>query len=157
MPSNLKKMVRDRIAKTGESYQQALRHVRAHATGAAATPLEAIIRRLIVLAEARNAESDAQNDGPFLDVAKYLREPHPARDALRAALLKLDLATLRKIQAIMYAGRDDEEVLGVYQHLPPDSQPATASMISGKTSLPEYLREGLRLTRRQGVELDAPW
>jgi hypothetical protein len=30
MPSNLKKLVRDRRKKTGESYQQALRQVRGH-------------------------------------------------------------------------------------------------------------------------------
>ncbi len=38
MPSHLKELVRARMAKTGESYQSALRHVRAAETRAAAAP-----------------------------------------------------------------------------------------------------------------------
>lgn len=44
MPSHLKELVRARMEKTGESYQQALRHVRAQEERGAAPPSEKLVR-----------------------------------------------------------------------------------------------------------------
>lgn len=159
MPSNLKNMVRTRMEKTGESYQQALRHVR----GGGGPRLEAVIRGLIPLAEARLRESEALRTPLGLTIpeddatAAYFRKPRPAEDALQAALKKLDLPMLRKIEAVMYAGREDDDVLMTHRHLHKDDQPITAHVIASKLPLAEYLADGLRLVREQGVDLDGAW
>lgn len=161
MPSNLKKMVRARMEKTGESHQQALRHIRGGRSGDGG--LEAVIRRLVSLATARREES--QTDNPRLgltipmnaETEAYLNRPRPADDALRFALNELDLGTLRKIEAVMYAGREHEDVLITYRHLPKDDRLVTAHMIASKLPLAEYLTDGLQLVWEQGIDLDSAW
>lgn len=125
--------------------------------------LVSIIERLIALGEARLDEY--QRDRPEIGITipaddatiEYLQKPRPAEQALKKALIDLDHASLLKVEAVMYAGRDGEDVMLTYHHLPRDNHTVTAHMVGSKLPLPEYLRDGLRLVKQQGVDLDTEW
>jgi hypothetical protein len=79
-------------------------------------------------------------------------------DPLRDHLLALAADDLRKVEVVMYVGRDGGAVLdrAVTLLLTPPKQ--TAERIAEKdAALAQYLRAGLRAVEEQGVNLDAPW
>ena len=55
MPSNLKKLIQARRAKTGESYQTALRYVKARAEASGRGRFEHVVHEIIRLGKVRNA------------------------------------------------------------------------------------------------------
>lgn len=159
MPKNLKRLVRERQLKTGESHQTAIRHVRGQRPP---SEFEATVLRIIELAKARNRELDAQDsqgslstDDPNLGshLQQYLRSP--GRVALQAALLALSSVDLRKVKVLMYSGRERESVHTLEPTLYRDpTDRVSVSMIISKRPLDEYLEEGLALAKRDGVDLE---
>jgi hypothetical protein len=82
------------------------------------TPLSVVIKRLTVLSDLANQESDyTQNlvvgpGQPFIygseSVSELLHEPEPCNKALEAFLAALPPPVLNSIVALMYSGRDNE-------------------------------------------------
>lgn len=105
MPSNLKKRVHARMAKTGETYQQALSEIRKRRGGR----FERIARNVIALAQARNEEERrAEVDTPDV-TARIMRRVEtgllPCERALLDYLTALAWEDLRKVEVVMAWGR----------------------------------------------------
>ena len=106
MPSNLKKLIEARRAKTGETYQTALRHVRAQSDGAGPGSFERLAREIVRLARQRNASNvrpPVRSGGAF--PVRRISEIDDAENtgdvALREALERLPLDALQKIEALI--------------------------------------------------------
>jgi hypothetical protein len=159
MPKNLDKMVEARRAKTGESYQAALRHVRGSA-GRPGGRLEGIIRKLIVMARERNSEES----GPAYNTRQLVRRiklrykngREPKAQLLLDSLKALSPEDIRKVELVMYSGRENEHVYDMHRALGEEDPDVAVSIVFGKSPLDEYLREGLERARRDGLDLDAP-
>ena len=159
MPKNLDNMVEARRAKTGESYQAALRHVRAR-TQAPEGRLAKVIRRLIVMARDRNEEQA----GPAYNTRQLVRRiklryqnGHKPKERLLLETLKsLSPEDIRKVELVMYSGREDEHVLDMHRALFEEEPDMAVSIVFGKSPLDEYLTDGLKRARRDGFDLDAP-
>ena len=88
MPSHRKELVRARMEKTGESYQQALRHVRAQGERAPSAPVEDKVVRARTVADtafsiaAVRAEEGRRPEGERLFVDPYASAFAPAAGAL---------------------------------------------------------------------------
>ncbi|WP_437759543.1 hypothetical protein [Sorangium sp. So ce1389] len=156
MPGNLKKLIRARRAKTGESHQSALRHVRDQRPPS----FEAIVHRVIQLAKERNREydEDPRNHGrralrQLLE--RILEPPPPGKAALTRALMELPYRDLRKIEVLMYSGRDGGDVHSLARTLREDSHDVTVIVITQKSPLDRYLEQGLARAKRDGVDLEA--
>jgi hypothetical protein len=159
MPKNFKDLVRDRQAKTGESWQTAARHVRNQKISA----FGAVAQRILHLAKARDDEYDAdprrhrsRSVGEIVD--QILHEPEPPhKKALRQTLLELSEKDLRKIEVLFYAGApfNDETVHEVQRTLSRDSREVTALILVGKLRLAAQLEAGLAHAKLEGVDLDA--
>jgi hypothetical protein len=162
LPSNLKKLVEARRAKTGESYQTALRHVRRQQPPGR---FEALVHRIIQLASERSEEYDAlhPNQGAVSVgdvVMRILREPTPPREqALRDALLATSEDDLRKLEVLYYAGEpfNGTSILEMERLVPRDSHEITAHHLSKKMGMPEMLEAGLTKAIGEGVDLEAPF
>lgn len=164
MPSNLKKMVRARMDKTGESYQQALRHVREQNTPPSpATSLCNIVEGIIELAQKRDEESrtDPLNQQLVVNMAdmiRRLREPQPPTEAkLERALDGLPDDVLWKIEALYYAARDGYGIAEALREVPKDRHALTVAHLMEKAPLAELLVEGLRMAGDEDFDLDADW
>jgi hypothetical protein len=158
--SNKKKLIRERMAKTGESYQAAQRHLVGGGGGdGGSIPFEVVVRKIIHLAVARAVEMDGlRPENPIMDVPTVIHihsQPKPEADRLRAALAALDYAQLRKLELLMYAGREDDDFRLLHDRLAKDSAVVTASILQSKRSLASYLEKGLAYARRDGIDLDA--
>ena len=154
MPKNIKRIIHERRLKTGESHQTAARHVRGQRPSLG---FEAIVLRIIGLAMARNREDASSDEGPtdYLDAEPLLRPTPPAEAALLAALSELSSEDLRKLEVLMYSGREHHDVHTMERTLGYDRSDAiTVDVVSGKSPLDKYLEEGLALAKRDGVDLD---
>ncbi len=158
MPSNLKKLVRERQLKTGESYQTALRHLRGQRKSGS---FEAIVLRIIELAKARNRENAADNDGSvnyFANLEQRLERRRfvpPCTSALRDALSKLSSGEIRKLQVLMYSGRERKDVHAMERDLSYDrTDTISIDVIMSKRPLDRYLADGLTRAKHDGVDLD---
>ena len=93
-------------------------------------------------------------------MAKQLLGPEdPYRKALREHLQALEEADVLKLQTLMYAGREHEDPRDLHLDLlarTVDRLDAESTMVS-KFPLAHYLRTGLGLAKKLGVDLDAPW
>lgn len=156
MPTNFKRMVRERQLKTGESHQTAARHVRGVRPPGG---FEALVLRIIELAKVRNQQDAAR---PTRTI-RYLPAPNekpypifsPGEKALRTALSELSWPVLRKVEVLMYSGRERQDVHVIERTLPRDDAPIiTVDVIAGKRPVDEYLEEGLALAKKGGVDLD---
>lgn len=150
MPKNLKKLIDQRRAKTGESYQTALRHVRNQRP----SKFELLIRRLIQLAKARQDEYDARPNKKF-DIKRFFGPRPPCEAALRSALTALSSQELRKVEVLMYSGRDRENVHDIQMSLLEDSHDVTVHVIMSKSPLVDYLEAGLMRAQSDNIDLDA--
>lgn len=135
--TKLKKAARERQRATGERYTTARLHVlRGGEPGGGRPPshgLRRVVDRIIDLSAGPEAELEA-----FLEA--------------------LDPVALRKVEVLTYAGRDEGGVLELERELPRDSHAHTVDVIAGKVAqLAGYLREGLAVAAREGVDLDGVW
>lgn len=157
MPSNFKSQVRERMEKTGESWQTAARNVRnqVHLPGR----FEAIVLRIIDLAKKRNEERE-QRRGEQTTISideslKSLLEPMPpCKAALHQALKALSMKDVRKVEVLMYSGRDGDDVFKTNRTLRRDDHAVTVSQIRSKSPLDKYLSDGLAQAKRDGVDLE---
>ncbi len=160
MPSNFKKLVRERMEKTGESWQTAARHVRNQRRQPGR--FEAILLRIIELAKMRNEEHDNNprnhGGGMFGELSRQMIEdivsPPPHDKALREALLALSMEDLRKLEVLMYSGRDGDDVFKTNRTLRRDDRIGMVGTIRSKSPLDRYLIAGLARARRDGVDLE---
>jgi hypothetical protein len=162
MPSHLKKMVRARMEKTGESYQQAFGHVRARAepSGKSTTSLRSIVERIIRLARKRNENRIPLNQQLVVniaDVSDHLREPLSCEARLESTLDGMPDDVLWKIEALYYAVRDGYGILEALREVPKDDHDLTVANLMEKMPLAELLAEGLRVGDEDGFDFDADW
>ncbi len=153
-----KKAIRSRQKATGESYSTARLHV------------------LRALPEARQDDglADAGPDAGLVDasfatappptglraaVEETIRLTRAGDDALlRAHLLGLPTADLRKLEVLMYAGRSRGGVRELAATLARDTHEMTVSVVAGKTPvLVGYLESGLRVATEEAIDLDGVW
>ena len=143
MPSNYKKLIRARRAKTGEGRQSAARHVRGQ-RNSGGPPLELRIEALLPIAA--GLDPDQRVSGAETTLERILTG-FPATDIYR-------------VETVMYAGRDlgDQAKVGRYfelhETLDRDSPEITISMITEKMPLARYLRRGLDLAQKLGIKLE---
>lgn len=176
--SKKSKLIAELRAKTGMAHADAKRVVESRVqrtddpapqVSAKETTIAGVISKTIELAQARHdeAEERIRVRGSALFLAADLVEERrlrgwkrePADQALRDFLLAQPLPVLQKIQAVMYAGRGDDDVLDLFDYLSGDDDDhfATAAQIASKSPLAEYLRAGLTETIRAKVDLEADW
>lgn len=160
MPTNYKSRVRERMEKYGESWQTAARHVQNQ--NREPGRFEAIVLRIIDLTKKRNAEHDNdprnQTEGRMLaDIVATLFEPMPpCKAALTEALRALSMEDLRKLEVLMYSGRDGDDVFKTNRTLRRDDHDVTVITIRSKCPrLDRYLIAGLARARKDGVDLEA--
>jgi hypothetical protein len=160
MPKNLKKLIEARRAKTGETYQTALRHIRAQSDGAGPGSFERLAREIVRLARQRNASnvrSPVRSGGAF--PVRHVSEIDGAENtgdvALREALERLPLDALHKIEALMYAGCNECDVLEEFREVPKEDKVATVRTLVGKKPLDWYLEAGIERARESGLDLDS--
>ncbi|HEU4411657.1 MAG TPA: hypothetical protein VFS43_40815 [Polyangiaceae bacterium] len=152
-----KSAARARQEKHGGKYM----HHRRVAEGGPQEPFERLVHDFIRLAQARYDEYRAANkvDWYSLDVDEMVDEvlklPLPAEAALHAALKALPYRDLRKLHVLMYAGRERDDVIGMGRTLGREIPEFIVGIVSDKIRLHEYLRDGLRLAKAQGVDLEA--
>jgi hypothetical protein len=152
MTSNLKKLARERQAKTGESYAAA----RAALVAKRQPPqsFTAIVMKVISLATTAFTASAARGPHDLMELALGGRLPE--EQALEDYLEALPAVTLRKLEALMYLGRDHRtDVLATGQvnvsalDLPGRFSDASSDpernveRMTSKFPLPDYLRDGL--------------
>ena len=150
--SNFKKLVDARRRRTGESYQSAARHIRRKTK-----PFEHVVRHVIALGrEAAEYHLSKYSNGIlFSDHLEEFLKDHKRRVELRSqenvldrddltpdeklefTLLDLPYATLLKLEALMYSGRDGLDVKSTYLQLPKDDQSITAHNMAEKIPLAE--------------------
>jgi hypothetical protein len=176
--SSLKKQIRARMEKTGESYQVARRVLTS--SPEAAKPIAppelseypplptgwkgfgARVVDLIELAEAEARESTERDSRLGGDVTANaidsIRNRPPAYLALLAAVQAFDDADTKKLLALMYAGREKESLRTMHRTVGLDTPDIQRSVIFSKrgSALPEYLRAGLEAARASSTDLDAP-
>ncbi len=154
MPKNLKRLIRERRGKTGESHQTAARHVR----GKILVPsFESLVRRIIKLVMARNAKDEAEplsDDNLFEEALARARNPLPCARTLTETLRALPERDLQKLKVLMYSGRDDINVHSVRRTLPQTTHDVTVLVILEKAPAYLYLEAGLRRAKKDGVDLD---
>jgi hypothetical protein len=160
MPSNLKKLIDARRAKTGESYQTALRHVRAQADGAGPGSFERLARDIVRLARQRNAPDvrPAVRSGeafPTRHISEIDATENTGDLALREALDRLPLDALHKIEALMYAGSHECDVLEMFREVPKADKAATVRTLVGKKPLDWDLEAGLERAKESRLDLDS--
>jgi len=171
--SNFTKLIEARMAKTGESYQSAQRHVvKAGGGGGAEKPPQppedppgfaGRISRLLRLAEAeaveaaKEAKSYMGPDGT-VRLSDVPLSDGPAYWALRNAVDEFDEADTRKLEAFMYSGREGVSLRTMHRQLTIDkTEHARAQVVSKRgPALVSYLRRALEQARLAGVDLDAP-
>ena len=168
--SKIKISARIRQARFGGSYAS---HV--NQLNGTRTSVRDQISRVIPMARARK-QADAKwteewrktpghEDGSF-----WLNEIPPSKDdpsyeayiasdaeseRLEKALLAMPEHVLRKIQAVMYMGRDGDDYDGLLRHLADTPHDHRAESMAGKLPLDEYLEKGLQLANDRGLNLDA--
>ncbi|MDI3288055.1 hypothetical protein [Polyangium sp. 15x6] len=160
MPSNFKKLVRDRMAKTGESYQTAARHVRSAGEGPPVGRFEALVLLFIRLAKARREEYEADpryrtrsSTGEALDHAiEDLESPPPCDKAFNEAIFAIPQEDVWKLAAVMYAGRDNTDLLTTYRGKVGNKR--VVMSIVEKSPLDEYLEAGLAKAKMDGFDLE---
>jgi hypothetical protein len=169
--SNKKKLIRERMAKTGESYQAAQRHVVVGAGGAAdqpsrvATrkprgPFETAVLRIIALSIARSLESSGlrQRFPNYLErsASRALgKHQESRRDGLLTALQDFNDWDIRKLKILMYSGREGDSLLETNNSVGSEDPDIDVSIVLGKAPLASYLRAGLRRARRDGIDIEA--
>lgn len=75
---------------------------------------------------------------------------------LRDGLLALPEDVLRKVQAVMYVGRDDDDYDVLLRILRRETHKVRALTVAAKLPLVEYLVDGIRLIDEQGIDLERP-
>lgn len=137
-----KKLIRARQQSTGETYSTARLHVLGSRPAEAEPPsgLRASVEATMRLAGAAAAGDE------------------PAGQALRAHLAALDPGDLRKIEVLMYAGPNEGGVRELAESLSRDTHENTVDVVAEKTlMLVEYLTDGLRVAKAEGIDLDGVW
>lgn len=140
MPSNFEKVVCERMEKTGESWQTAARHVRNQRRPIGR--FESLVLQIVDLAKKRKDEYRA-NPKVW---------PSPSGKILFETLYALPKEDTWKLVALMYSGRDEEDVLERYSTL----EKATHTWLAIEEKLPadEYLKAGLARARKSGIDLE---
>jgi hypothetical protein len=142
-----------------------------------------IVQKTIELGAAREASEAAQarRRGAGIsatDVDEVFTQS-PEEAALNDHLSSLDVEDLRKIRTLMYLGRDhgafkrddaafaelsldDLEARNLsvgrfHRSLPNEEKKLIAMTIEEKVPLPSYLRAGLRMAKRLGADVEAPF
>jgi hypothetical protein len=104
-------------------------------------------------------ESDLRNIIELASQRRQLRggseEQQLAGRALSAALSALTEPALKKVQSLMYAGRDGESIPVVHRAPPHNSTPICVSILFEKLPLDKYLEAGIICARRDGIDLEA--
>lgn len=86
MPSHLKELVRARMAKTGESYQQALRHVRAQEQRSSTSPVEPkVVRSRTVADTAFSIAAVRAEEGSRPETERLFTDPYASAFAASGA------------------------------------------------------------------------
>lgn len=125
--------------------------------------VSAIVEATIALAIAerhRHEQQHATQAGGerFRRVSDFAEE---LEDFLKSPLLLhlrgLSPDNLRKVEVLMYAGRDEEDILQLSSRLSRNDHADTASNVAQKYPLADYLRRGLQLADEQGLDLDGSW
>jgi hypothetical protein len=78
--------------------------------------------------------------------------------SLERFLASLDLTTLRRLEALMYSGRDDQPAVQLKEHLkvPHETKEAVVRTISEKRmNLSVYFDRGLDRARRDGIDIES--
>ena len=150
MPSkrDLKRLVRARMRKTGESYTAARAQVMAQAPDAVVKSC----RRIIEISRRWQGEVDSAPDS--WDPADLFRIG-PIESELLDALHSLPPGHAVALQTIMYFGRgDDDDIRRLHAHLTrlEDDVEVAVGMMAEKTALPDYLEAGLTRMAEQGVD-----
>jgi hypothetical protein len=162
MPSNLKKLIRARREKTGETHQTALRQVRRQRPPGR---FEALVHHVVRLANERNEEYyDAHPHRGAVPIGdgmmRALFAPVPPREqALRDALLTMTEVDFRKIEVLYYAGEpcNDDSIRDTELTLRRDPHDIAAMHLSKKMRMPDNLAQGLAKAAREDVDLEGPF
>jgi hypothetical protein len=152
---------RTRQATLGGKYQH---HLRAVGGGGSSGRFECYVMRIIELAKARHEEVRAEetSGGDDALIIEGLMAPRPAAEAaLRAALHDASPLDARKLEVLMYVGRDAWHGPGeskdvfhlVEKALVRDAYEITLHVIGGKSPLHVYLTNGLAEAKRVGLDL----
>ena len=147
----LKKAIRARMAQNDESYTTARMHIlaklgKSDSKGRFERVLEGTIERA---AAARSAYVKRMQ-------VPITEGPGATERLLRAHLEGLHPEDLRRVEVLMYAGRDGEDIIDLASELPRDTHEITVHVVASKLPvLEEYLTKGLALAKEQGVDLDA--
>lgn len=122
-----------------------------------------VVNKVVQLAKAWGAEDEqlkkkhGVEDGLRVGSPEgfaYMAAPRPAQGALKAYLESLDEATVLKLQAVMYGGRDrNPDFRDLKDQVSDGKEDAIETMIS-KKPLGDYLAEGLVLAQRNFVDLE---
>jgi hypothetical protein len=164
MPSTSKRAIRELMAKTGMSYQAAKR-----AHSGEPSRFRATITHLIEVARLRRDEEREARARRFRETGSYsvnigsvsiedlIGPPKGAEKMLIDALEALSDDDLRKVEVIMYAGRDGGGVMNTHRSLLRDDRFAMIDIISEKLPLDDYLTRGLGEVDREHVDLDVAW
>jgi hypothetical protein len=97
----------------------------------------------------------------------YPWEAPEAEERFDAYLDGLPADVLERVETLMYLGRDrcwlreprrtDRQQRKAAQGPPPEKGPLVTQIAGKGRCLPEYLRRGLALAARQGIDVDSPW
>ena len=136
--------------------------------------MEKVVRKVIELGLRRAEEEDswldelARKNGHSPDIftardfsVEDLERERPAADELFACLEDLPPSQIRKLEALMYAGRDDWEVVDAWRFLvsfhKDESHELAMYKLRENMLLDWFLEAGLELARSAGLDLDVPW
>jgi len=108
-----------------------------------------VVNEFIRLSEAESKERTAkQNQHPLgrsaADIVAEMGNPRPAHDALRKYLAALPMPTLRAIEVLMYAGRENDDPINTAKTLTHDDDNGImATMVSSKVDRVKYVQGGI--------------
>jgi hypothetical protein len=112
--------------------------------------LENTIRRLMQLVKERNVEDELLEkrypNGWDRFRAGLTKGSEPKHEASLEALTELTPEDIRKVELVMYSGREDQHVLEMHRTLKEEDPDIAVSIVFEKSPLDEYLAKGLKKT-----------
>lgn len=117
-----------------------------------------IVDQVIELARKRRREEERSREsrGSVKDFQQFTTRRSRHDEALLDYLKVLDVADIRKLEALMYAGRDGDPVSYTYQLVRGEPLEAARSQIFGKVPLDSYLESFLRMARTTEFDIELP-
>lgn len=152
----LKKLVRERQGKTGESYQAALRNVTNHKSRGPGRFEKILIEAIEMARRIRDERAANPSTDPFTPA--MIQRSRCEREFIDFLLKQTD-ADVFKMLAIMYAGREKEgDIRGWCEdarRAALDRKESAVSILLSKRPLADYLVDGLLLAKANGEDIEA--